>query len=112
MTLTIAAEQSRTNPTSKMTHRVPFFAKMQQMSTASLSNADQIDAAISEHAESRQRAILKGRVLRMFYSDVDTSLSQEDLHELDFQLPKLPQSSDMSPRVDMLSIARAKKNAS
>jgi len=73
-----------------------FFSKMQELTQLrSMSKRDMLDMAISEHAEARDKAMLKGRMLRMFHADlrpnscVRANLSQEDLHELTVHLPRL-----------------------
>lgn len=87
-----------------------FFNKMKDFTQSrSMSKRELMDIEISEHAEAREKALLRGRMLRMFHADlrpnscVRANLSQEDLHELTFHLPKLPPESVNSSTSDFFA---------
>jgi hypothetical protein len=102
---TLTTSEANAGKRDSQTMQQLFFKKMNDFSNQATiqTKAEHMDAAIADHADARQKAILKGRVLRMLHSDVQTSLSRKDLHELELQLPRLPQCSDNSTRADMLS---------
>lgn len=79
-------------------HEQIFHTRLEEIiDTQPSSKLQQIDAAINEHADKKQQAILKGRVLRLLHNGLPldgtprgaNQLSQEDLHELIFHLPQL-----------------------
>jgi len=81
---------------------------------AKLTKMERIQTAISEHAGTRHRAIVKGRLLRLLRSGMAPgghgSLSRKDLDELAIHLPKLPKPDSPPGKLEQHSAGKADRN--